>query len=78
MQRLTLDSPIPAALRGAIVALGNFDGFHRGHQAVVGRAVQRGADMIELDVPAMIHVSGCCNPAQHTTGSYYLTPTPWR
>ena len=20
----------------------------------------------------MIHVSGCCNPAQHTTGSYYL------
>ena len=28
--------------------------------------------MVELDVPAMIHVSGCCNPAQHTTGSYYL------
>ena len=43
MQRLTLDTPIPDALRGAIVALGNFDGFHLGHQAVVGRAVQRGA-----------------------------------
>lgn len=43
MQRLTLDQPIPEALRGAIVALGNFDGFHLGHQAVVGRAVQRGA-----------------------------------
>ena len=28
--------------------------------------------MVELDVPAMVHVSGCCNPAQHTTGSYYL------
>jgi 4-oxalmesaconate hydratase len=28
--------------------------------------------MIELDVPAMVHVSGCCNPAMHTTGSYYL------
>ena len=42
MQRLTLDQPVPDALRGAIVALGNFDGFHRGHQAVVGRAVQRG------------------------------------
>jgi 4-oxalmesaconate hydratase len=28
--------------------------------------------MVELDVPAMIHVSGCCNPAMHTTGSYYL------
>ena len=28
--------------------------------------------LVELDVPAMIHVSGCCNPAMHTTGSYYL------
>ena len=43
MQRLTLDQPIPEAFRGSIVALGNFDGFHLGHQAVVGRAVQRGA-----------------------------------
>jgi len=29
----------PENLRGAIVALGNFDGFHKGHQAVVGRAI---------------------------------------
>ena len=43
MQRLSLHNPIPDALRGAIVALGNFDGFHLGHQAVVGRAVSRGA-----------------------------------
>ena len=43
MQRLSLDQPIPDALRGAVLALGNFDGFHLGHQAVVGRAVQRGA-----------------------------------
>ncbi len=42
MQRLTLDDGIPDQLRGSIVALGNFDGFHRGHQAVVGRAVARG------------------------------------
>ena len=42
MQRLTLDDGIPDALRGSIVALGNFDGFHLGHQAVVGRAVARG------------------------------------
>jgi riboflavin kinase/FMN adenylyltransferase len=42
MQRLTLDGGIPDNLRGSIVALGNFDGFHLGHQAVVGRAVQRG------------------------------------
>ena len=43
MQRLTHHQPIPQALRGAVLALGNFDGFHLGHQAVVGRAVQRGA-----------------------------------
>ena len=43
MQRLFHDQPIPNELRGAIIALGNFDGFHLGHQAVVGRAVQRGA-----------------------------------
>jgi riboflavin kinase/FMN adenylyltransferase len=42
MQRLTLAGGIPDSLRGAIVALGNFDGFHLGHQAVVGRAIQRG------------------------------------
>jgi riboflavin kinase / FMN adenylyltransferase len=42
MQRLTLAGGIPEALKGSIVALGNFDGFHLGHQAVVGRAVQRG------------------------------------
>jgi len=30
------------------------------------------AKMVELDVPAMIHVSGCCNPAFYVTGSYYL------
>ena len=41
MQRLTLDGGIPDDLKGSIVALGNFDGFHLGHQAVVGRAVQR-------------------------------------
>lgn len=43
MRRLTLDQPIPDDLRGAIIALGNFDGFHLGHQAVVGRAVQQAA-----------------------------------
>ena len=41
MQRLTLAGGIPNELKGSIVALGNFDGFHLGHQAVVGRAVQR-------------------------------------
>ena len=30
---------VPEALRGAVIALGNFDGFHRGHQAVAGEAI---------------------------------------
>jgi riboflavin kinase/FMN adenylyltransferase len=41
MQRLTLGGGVPDQLKGSIVALGNFDGFHLGHQAVVGRAVAR-------------------------------------
>jgi riboflavin kinase / FMN adenylyltransferase len=41
MQRLTLAGGIPDQLKGSIVALGNFDGFHLGHQAVVSRAVAR-------------------------------------
>ncbi len=28
--------------------------------------------LVELDVPAMIHVSTACNPAFHTTGAHYL------
>lgn len=28
--------------------------------------------MCELDVPAMIHVSGSCNPGLHATGAYYI------
>ncbi|MFK7840862.1 MAG: amidohydrolase family protein [Sphingorhabdus sp.] len=28
--------------------------------------------MVEMDVPAMIHVSGSCNPAMHATGAYYI------
>ncbi len=28
--------------------------------------------LVELDVPAMIHVSASCNPSFHTTGAHYL------
>ncbi|MEY4160655.1 MAG: hypothetical protein RLZZ136_1276, partial [Pseudomonadota bacterium] len=40
MIRLTNREPIPDALRGGVIALGNFDGFHQGHQAVVGEALR--------------------------------------
>jgi riboflavin kinase/FMN adenylyltransferase len=39
LTRLSHREPVPDNLRGAIVALGNFDGFHLGHQAVVSEAV---------------------------------------
>ncbi|TAD83711.1 MAG: bifunctional riboflavin kinase/FAD synthetase [Sphingomonadales bacterium] len=40
MRWLDHRDPMPDALRGAIIALGNFDGFHRGHQAVAGEAIR--------------------------------------
>ncbi|RJF85664.1 bifunctional riboflavin kinase/FAD synthetase [Sphingomonas cavernae] len=39
MERLSGSVRVPDHLRGGVIALGNFDGFHAGHQAVVGRAV---------------------------------------
>ena len=38
--RLHASQAMPEALRGAVIALGNFDGFHLGHQAVAGEAVR--------------------------------------
>ncbi len=40
IQRLDSRETIPDPLRGAVIALGNFDGFHLGHQAVVREAVE--------------------------------------
>lgn len=39
---------VPPGLRGAVYALGNFDGVHRGHQQVIGRAAEIAR---ELGVP---------------------------
>ncbi len=44
MIRLDGHARIPDSLRGGVIALGNFDGFHAGHQAVVGRAVRHARD----------------------------------
>lgn len=40
MRWLDHRDPVPEPLRGAIIALGNFDGFHLGHQAVAGEAIR--------------------------------------
>lgn len=44
MTRLDGHDRIADPLRGGVIALGNFDGFHAGHQAVVGRAVRHARD----------------------------------
>ena len=40
MIRLDSRQAIPDAFRHGVLALGNFDGFHQGHQAVVGEAIR--------------------------------------
>jgi riboflavin kinase / FMN adenylyltransferase len=39
------EAPPGHALRGAVVAIGNFDGVHRGHQAVIATARERAATL---------------------------------
>ncbi|MGH6719174.1 MAG: bifunctional riboflavin kinase/FAD synthetase [Alphaproteobacteria bacterium] len=36
--RIVRHAPAPGPVRAAVVALGNFDGLHRGHRAVIGEA----------------------------------------
>ena len=43
----TLDAPAPEAFRGAVVAIGNFDGVHRGHQQLLTTA----RDMAAPEMP---------------------------
>src|SRR5690242_14973194 len=50
-EHLLATAPVPAELRGGVVAIGNFDGVHRGHQAVLERAL---AEAERRDVPAMV------------------------
>lgn len=45
------DCRLPADLRGGALALGNFDGVHKGHQAVIGAAV---AAARKAGVPALV------------------------
>ncbi len=49
--RLSDLAQVPAALRGAYVAIGNFDGFHRGHQSVLDALKTRAA---QAGVPAVV------------------------
>jgi riboflavin kinase/FMN adenylyltransferase len=73
MIRLDHREPIPGPLRGAILALGNFDGFHQGHQAVVGAAIAwarsegRPAIVATFDPHPMEHFRPDTEPFRLTT-----------
>ena len=50
-ERIPGDTVLPARLRGGVVAIGNFDGVHRGHQAVLQQALDEAR---RRGVPALV------------------------
>jgi riboflavin kinase/FMN adenylyltransferase len=65
--RLSNLADLPAALRGAYIAIGNFDGMHRGHQSVIETLRQRAS---AAGVPALLltfepHPRDVFAPAPH-------------
>ncbi|MCG8546719.1 MAG: riboflavin biosynthesis protein RibF, partial [Alphaproteobacteria bacterium] len=51
MQILRHYAGVPDRARGGVVLLGNFDGVHRGHQALIGGPVE---DAARLSAPVVI------------------------
>jgi riboflavin kinase/FMN adenylyltransferase len=67
--------PLPDALKGGVVAIGNFDGVHRGHRSVLDRAL---AIAEERGIPALVltfepHPRSVFKP---DTPVFRLTPAP--
>jgi len=67
--------PLPAHLRGGVIAIGNFDGVHRGHQSVLNRALEIST---QRGIPALVltfepHPRTVFRPDQPV---FRLTPAP--
>lgn len=77
LQRIASLSDFPPHLRGGVVAIGNFDGVHRGHRSVLDKALGIAADM---QVPALVltfepHPRSLFRPDQPVAR---LSPAPLR
>ncbi len=75
--RITDLTHVPACLKGGVVAIGNFDGVHRGHRAVLDRALQIAGD---TDKPPLVltfepHPRSVFAP---DTPVFRLTPAPMK
>lgn len=70
-------NPLPESLKGGVIAIGNFDGVHRGHQTVLNRALELSR---ERGIPALVltfepHPRSVFRPDQPV---FRLTPAPLR
>ncbi|ACM38882.1 bifunctional riboflavin kinase/FAD synthetase [Agrobacterium vitis] len=68
-------TPLPDSLKGGVVAIGNFDGVHRGHQSVLERALELAR---QRGVPALVltfepHPRAVFTPQDPV---FRLTPAP--
>jgi len=77
IQRIEGSANLPAPLRGGVVAIGNFDGVHRGHQAVLEPALNIAR---QQGVPALVltsepHPRSVFRPEQ---AMFRLTPAPMK
>lgn len=77
IHRIGTSSDLPASCRGGVVAVGNFDGVHRGHQVVLERALSEASSR---GVPALAltfepHPRTLFQPGQPV---FRITPAPMR
>lgn len=77
IQRVASPADLPPHLRGGVVAIGNFDGVHRGHRSVLDRALEIAR---QAGVPALVltfepHPRSVFQPDRPV---FRLTPAPLR